>query len=141
MGKIDSAAFAIVAGRTSTAAARRRRRARSKLPTTIPSLPAVLQSRRCWRTAPRSSASAQRLEECSLNSRSFVSGAHHATRLLFAIAADDEIAHHQHVHRRALETGNGLVRRANNRFILVERGVEEQRHARPLAESIDQLPV
>ena len=58
-----------------------------------------------------------------------------------AAALDEGIAQHQHVHVGAQEAIQGLLRAADHRFILVERGIQQDGHPGQLAEGADQRVV
>src|SRR5262249_2398632 len=58
-----------------------------------------------------------------------------------ACTARDQVAQHEHVHARLLERLHRLRRGHHDRLVLVERGVEHDRHAGLALELLDQLVV
>ena len=53
----------------------------------------------------------------------------------------NEISHHQDIHSRAQETIDRFFRAADDRLVVVERGVHNDGHAGEVAKRADQFPV
>ena len=66
-------------------------------------------------------------------------GSRRATRRSFL--ANQKIAEHQRVHLRSQKAIQRFFRPANDRFIVVERGIKNHRHAGGLFERFDEPPV